>query len=167
MEGISALHKQFVEWVYDHSNATPLGDVDVREFGKPHGLSGEGCWTLLRQCKERGFVEDEHSTYGTPAANLTPYGREWAEARKSRRGDKIQRKIAARNGLLVRLHGRCELHGYVEGRNSPASLTKASPTASSAAPCGTNRSAHGAGSPTSIRASWMSWGRRSVSGWPG
>ncbi|WP_141576150.1 hypothetical protein [Actinomadura sp. WMMA1423] len=100
-ENLSDLYELFVEWVFDHSNDNPLGEVEVAGFGSMHNLTSEACWTLLRHCKERGFVDDKHSTLGTPVANITNYGREWAEARKSRRGDKIQRKIAARNGLLV------------------------------------------------------------------
>ena len=36
-DNLSELHEQFVEWVYDHSSDTPLGEVDVREFGKLPG----------------------------------------------------------------------------------------------------------------------------------
>lgn len=104
-DNLRELHEPFVEWVYDHSNDAPLGDVDVREFGKIHTLGEEACWTLLRQSKERGFVDDKHSTMGVPAANLTGYGREWVEARRRRRSDKVQRAIAARNGLLTWLWG--------------------------------------------------------------
>lgn len=97
---LSEFHDPFVEWVYDNSHGSPLGDVEVPEFGKEHGLTEEESWTLLRQCKDKGLVDDRYSTMGCPSANLTGVGREWVEARKRRRGDKVQRMIAARNGLL-------------------------------------------------------------------
>lgn len=99
-DNLSDLHEPLIEWVFDRSDGSPLGDVDITEFGAEHGLDSERTYTLLRQCKARGHLDDKHSTMGTPAANLTGYGRAWVEERRRRRGDKVQRMIAARNGLL-------------------------------------------------------------------
>lgn len=97
---LSELHAPFVEWVYDQSDDAPAGAVDFREFSETHGLDLNASFELLRQCTERGFVDRRHSTLGIPMANLTNYGREWVETRRRRRSDKVQRMIAARNGLL-------------------------------------------------------------------
>jgi hypothetical protein len=97
---LSELHEPFIEWIYDHSDQTPLGDVDFQDFSDEHGLDLEASFALLRQCKERGFLDDRHSTMGTPIANLTGYGREWMKQRKERRSDRVLRIAAARNGLL-------------------------------------------------------------------
>lgn len=94
------LHEAFIEWIYDHSDRTPLGDVDFQEFSDEHSLNLEASFTLLRQCKDRGFVDDRYSTMGTPTANLTGYGREWVNQRKKHRSDRVLRIAAARNGLL-------------------------------------------------------------------
>ncbi|GAA0591463.1 hypothetical protein [Actinomadura livida] len=94
------LHDAFVEWVYDHSDEAPAGAVDFPDFSETHGLDLHASFELLRQCTERGFVDRRHSTLGTPIANLTNYGQEWVDARRRRRVDKVQRMVAARNGLL-------------------------------------------------------------------
>ncbi|MEU1731656.1 hypothetical protein [Streptosporangium sp. NPDC020145] len=100
INNLSELHEAFVEWIYDHSDRAPLGDVDFQEFSDEHGLDVKESFTLLRQCKERGLVDNRHSTMGTPIANLTGYGREWVKQRKERRSDRVLRIAAARNGLL-------------------------------------------------------------------
>ncbi|MEU7913961.1 hypothetical protein [Microbispora bryophytorum] len=97
---LSELNEDFVEWIYDRSDRTPFGDVDFQEFSDERGLDAEASFALLRQCKERGFVDDRHSTMGTLRANLTGYGREWVKQRKERRSDRVLRITAARNGLL-------------------------------------------------------------------
>lgn len=99
-KNLSELHETFIEWIYDRSDQSPLGDVDFQEFSDEHGLDIEASFALLRQCKDRGFVDDRYSTMGTPTANLTGYGREWVKQRKERRSDRVLRLTAARNGLL-------------------------------------------------------------------
>ncbi|MEV4019990.1 hypothetical protein AB0J35_56885 [Nonomuraea angiospora] len=94
------LHEIFVEWIYDHFNRMPLGDVDFQDFSDEHGLDVEVTFTLLRQCKERGFVDDCHDAMGKPIASLTDSGHDWVKQRKERRGDRFARIAAARNGLL-------------------------------------------------------------------
>jgi len=97
---LSELHEPFIEWVYDQTPRTGLGDVDFREFSEAHGLDIDASFALLRQCKQRGFLDDRHSTLGGPIAELTGYGREWVRQRKERRSNRVLRIAAARNGLL-------------------------------------------------------------------
>ncbi|MEU4825101.1 hypothetical protein AB0H37_24785 [Actinomadura sp. NPDC023710] len=94
------LHESLVEWVFARAGEASDGRVDISEFGKDHHLDSPTTFTLLSQCKERGFLEDRHSSMGSPIASLTSYGYDWMKARLLRQGDKVQRMIAARNGLL-------------------------------------------------------------------
>jgi len=111
---LADLHDRFVEWVYDHSGESPLGDVDFEEFSMEHGLTSTESWTLLRQCKDKGLLDNRYSTLGTPVANMTPEGCRYVEARKTLRADKTARPRNARNGLLRWLWARKQ-----EGRRYP------------------------------------------------
>lgn len=94
------LHEPFVEWVYDHSSDSPHGDIGFHEFSKAHDLDVSASFALLRQCEQRGFLDDRNSSWGRPSASLTGYGREWVKQRKARRSNRVLRIAAARNGLL-------------------------------------------------------------------
>ncbi|MFA3877069.1 hypothetical protein ABS735_25880 [Streptomyces sp. MMCC 100] len=120
------LHEPLVEWVSDHTAADPMGDVSITEFGATHGLDKQQSFRLLQYCKSRGLLDDRYSTYGDPAANLTPRGIQWMEERKRRRADPAARVDAARRGLLVwlwqRRHEGTAMPAVADVRQAPQSL---------------------------------------------
>ncbi len=99
-ENFPALSELLVEWVYDHADSQSIGDVSIHEFCVEHGLDSEGSWSFLRYSKGKGLVEDRHSTFGDPRANLTPAGTRWVESRRERRANPLLRARAAREALL-------------------------------------------------------------------
>jgi hypothetical protein len=93
-DSLAELHEPFVEWVYNRASGSPLGRVSVREFSEGHGLDPDTSFELVRQCQQRGLVEN-CSTMGNPQASLTG-SRLWANrlmsqlvAKQDRRGTRI------------------------------------------------------------------------------
>lgn len=109
------LHEPLIEWVFDRSNKLSTEQVEITEFGNDHGLDVPTTFVLLQQCKERDLLDDRGRSLATPVASLTPHGRDRIQARRLRRGDRVQRMIAARNGLL-----RWLWEAKQDGRDHPA-----------------------------------------------
>ncbi|WP_033222923.1 hypothetical protein [Kitasatospora phosalacinea] len=111
---LRALQDQFIEWVYDHSDDNPLGDVNLEPFAEQHGLDLTESFQLLRHCKDVGLLDDRFTTMGQATANITQTGTAWVEERRRRRDDPAARAAAARRGLLTWLW-----HRKHEGTHMP------------------------------------------------
>ncbi|MFD5083424.1 hypothetical protein ACFWOG_12395 [Kitasatospora sp. NPDC058406] len=111
---LRTLQDPLIEWVYDHSGDSSLGDVSLAPFAEEHHLDSRQAFRLLRHCEESGRLDGRHSSHDDAVANLTPAGTAWVEGRRRRRNDPAARVAAARTGLLTWLW-----HRKHEGAHMP------------------------------------------------
>jgi hypothetical protein len=94
---------RFMEWLRERAEGSTTVGVNTREFANDEGLDSADEMHLARECADRRLI-NEHSGLSRTVGTLTLSGIRYVNAQRARRNDPVQRRTAARDGLLRWLH---------------------------------------------------------------